>query len=478
MPDGNQPSRVIRPQPGPQEMFLASTADIGFLGGAAGGGKSWSTLIDHLRWSTTPGYSGLIVRRVAKDLTGAGSIWNESIKLFEGTGGRPRESPYLDWRWPSGAHLQFSHAESIKVATTNFEGKNFHVVSLEECAGLDEDVFWLLLSRTRTTDKSFHPYLRGTLNPDRSSFVRKLIDWWIGEDGFPIMERSGVLRWMVRRGDDSIAWADTKRELVDRFADVDEADPKSLTFIPAKLSDNRYLNEGGEYRASLKLLKKYDRERLLGGNWNIAPDSGGYFKREMFEIVEPNEVPSDVLWIARGWDWAASEPTKANPDPDWTRGVKVMATRSGMFYVLDVYSGQVLTHIWERDMKNIAKQDGVECCQCLWQDGGGAAKGQIASITRMLNFTQVTSESAARDKSTYADIWAAQVQNHNVKIVRAGWNDAFIDELCAFPSDGWHDDQVDAMSAAMFMGPTGVRGKLSRRQPGRRGDWGGVKNCL
>lgn len=28
----------IRPQPGPQEMFAASSADVAFFGGAAGGG--------------------------------------------------------------------------------------------------------------------------------------------------------------------------------------------------------------------------------------------------------------------------------------------------------------------------------------------------------------------------------------------------------------------------------------------------------
>ena len=33
--------KAIRPQPGPQEKFLASQADIAIYGGAAGGGKSW-----------------------------------------------------------------------------------------------------------------------------------------------------------------------------------------------------------------------------------------------------------------------------------------------------------------------------------------------------------------------------------------------------------------------------------------------------
>ena len=36
----------IRPQPGPQEMALASSADVVFIGGAAGGGKTYLLIMD------------------------------------------------------------------------------------------------------------------------------------------------------------------------------------------------------------------------------------------------------------------------------------------------------------------------------------------------------------------------------------------------------------------------------------------------
>ena len=41
--------KVIRPQPGPQEQFMANPADIIIFGGAAGGGKSYALLIDPLK---------------------------------------------------------------------------------------------------------------------------------------------------------------------------------------------------------------------------------------------------------------------------------------------------------------------------------------------------------------------------------------------------------------------------------------------
>jgi predicted phage terminase large subunit-like protein len=42
---------AIKPQPGPQEKFLSSAADIAIYGGAAGGGKSFALLMEPLRHS-------------------------------------------------------------------------------------------------------------------------------------------------------------------------------------------------------------------------------------------------------------------------------------------------------------------------------------------------------------------------------------------------------------------------------------------
>lgn len=39
----------IRPQPGPQELFLSTPADIAIYGGAAGGGKSYALLLEGAR---------------------------------------------------------------------------------------------------------------------------------------------------------------------------------------------------------------------------------------------------------------------------------------------------------------------------------------------------------------------------------------------------------------------------------------------
>ena len=52
----------IKPQPGPQEMALASSADILIYGGSAGGGKTWALLLECLRHIANPNFHAAISR--------------------------------------------------------------------------------------------------------------------------------------------------------------------------------------------------------------------------------------------------------------------------------------------------------------------------------------------------------------------------------------------------------------------------------
>src|SRR5690606_30597043 len=91
------------------------------------------------------------------------------------------------------------------------------------------------------------------------------------------------------------------------------------------------------YRARLRALPPVDRERLLGGNWNVRASAGTMFRRHWFQVVE--QAPP-LERVVRTWDFAATEPTPANPDPDWTRGLKLGITDYGQRIVLDLVSAR------------------------------------------------------------------------------------------------------------------------------------------
>lgn len=66
----------------------------------------------------------------------------------------------------------------------------------------------------------------------------------------------------------------------------------------------------------------------------------------------------------------------------------------------------------------------------------------------------VHAEPETGDKEARAAPFAARCEAGNVSLVRGTWNEAYLDELCVFPT-GAFKDQVDASSGAF--------GRLVRR---------------
>ena len=93
---------IIGPQPGPQERFLASPADIVIYGGAAGGGKSYGLLLEALRHVNNSKFGAVIFRRNANQITSEGGLWDTSMQIYPYAGGKPSQSPRPTWKFPSG----------------------------------------------------------------------------------------------------------------------------------------------------------------------------------------------------------------------------------------------------------------------------------------------------------------------------------------------------------------------------------------
>src|SRR5712692_2611932 len=292
---------TIRPQRGPQEAFLSTSADIAIAGGSAGSGKTWSLLLEPVRHITNPGFGGVIFRRESPQITNQGGLWDESQQLYACLGATPMRS-LLEWRFPSGAKMTFAHMEYDKDRLA-WDGSQVPYIVFDQLEHFLASQFWYMLSRNRSVC-GVRPYIRARCNPvpedDRvGGWLTKLIAWWIDQEtGYPIWTRSGVIRWFVRLND-AIVWGDSAEEFAARFPDVPATDlrPKSLTFIPGTLEDNpALLRATPEYRANLLALPLVERERLLGGNWKIRPFAG--------EGVQPR-----VVLDRRGGPTASDLPT-------------------------------------------------------------------------------------------------------------------------------------------------------------------------
>lgn len=424
----------IFPQNGPQTAFLSSPADIVVFGGSAGSGKSYGLLLEPLRHINTVGFNAVIFRRTSVQVRSAGGLWDTSETIYPYIGGIPKQS-VLQWVFKTNTSVKFAHLEYDKTVL-DWQGSQIALICFDELTHFSEKQFFYMLSRNRSTC-GVKPYIRATTNPNADSWVAKLISWWIDDEGSPIQDRSGVIRWFIRINDE-LVWADTANELTDRHP---AAIPKSLTFIPAKLSDNKILEEKDPgYRANLMALGRVERERLLEGNWKVRPSAGMYFRREWFEIVDNAPAGKSM----RNWDIAASEPTTSYPDPDWTAGVKLTES-NGITYVADVRHARHKPAGVEKLVSHTASVDGRETTITMEQEPGSSGKITIDHYARILKGYRFKGIPSTNAKVVRAGPVSAASENGLIKVVRADWNEVFFDELEAFP-EGAHDDLCDAFS--------------------------------
>ena len=443
--------RILKPQEGPQEQFLATPADICIYGGAAGGGKTYGLLLSALRYKNVKGFGCTIFRKNYKQIFSQGGLWDEAQKTYSGIKGAQRKISDGSWSFNDKdgntlGKVSFAHIEREE-ELDNWQGSQICELGFDELTHFSEPVFFYMLSRNRSTC-GVRPFVRATCNPDADSWVAKFIAWWIDQDtGYPIPERSGVIRWMIRR-EEVIYWGDTKEELIERFdlkTPEELEEPKSVTFIMSSVYDNQELLKiDPGYLANLKALPLIQRERLLKGNWKIRASAGLFFKRtQIGEIL--SFIPKDVVQWVRCWDLAATEKS-ADGDPAYTAGVLMGKRKNGRYIVADVINKQMSASDVRKTIKLTAQADRAAYKRVrirLPKDPGQAGKEQAESYIKFLSGFDVTAVAESGSKESRAEPMAAQWQAGNFDILYGDWNEAFLTQLENFP-DGKCKDMVDA----------------------------------
>ena len=444
-------SQILKPQEGPQTQFMATPANVCIYGGAAGGGKSYGLLLSPLRYKNVPGFGCTIFRRNFNQIFSQGGLWDESMQIYRGIRGADPKIARGQWwfRDKDGnivSKVTFAHIERDE-DVHKWQGAQICEIGFDELTHFSEKTFFYMLSRNRSTC-GVTPFVRATCNPDADSWVAKFIEWWIDKDtGYPIQERSGKIRWFIRRNE-TLYWANTRQELWEQFdlqTEEERQEPRSVTFIASKLQDNKELlrvNPG--YLANLKALSVIERERLLNGNWKIKAAAGLFFKRtQLGDILD--KVPNDVIRWVRCWDLAATEKTE-DGDPAYTSGVLIGKRKNGRYVIADVINRQMSASDVRKTIKLTAQADRAAYKRVrirLPKDPGQAGKEQAESYIKYLAGFDVKTVAETGSKEARAEPMAAQWQAGNFDLVAGPWNEEYLLQLENFP-DGKFKDMVDA----------------------------------
>ena len=443
---------TIGPQPGRQTSFLRSSADIAIYGGAAGSGKTHALLLEPLYHVHVPHFGAVFFRQTYPQITNEGGLWDNSLALYNQIKPSPRPvANRLEWHFSDSVKISFRHMlrEQDKY---QYQGSQMCLQLWDQLEQFTEAQFFYMLARNRSTC-GVTPYVRATCNP-QPGWLGEFISWWIDPaDGYPILERAGVKRYMLRIGGE-LKWADSPEELKaeygERSSDGEghDLEPKSVTFIPATVYDNPILlDKDPSYLANLQALGEVDRMRLLGdrlrgGNWHVKP-GGKMFKREWFQIrkVKPAGCQRNV----RFWDLAATAPKKSNKDPDFTVGAHI-GYDQGLWFIMHIARRRDTPMSIEKLVASVAETDGYNMPIRMEQEGGASGPSIIDHYRRnVLAGYAFQGKKPDDNKQTRATIVAAEAEAGNVYLIEGDWNKAFLDEAESFPG-GLHDDQIDAVS--------------------------------
>lgn len=283
---------------------------------------------------------------------------------------------------------------------------------------------------------------------DSLSATKREAAWnWFLSTAYTRLEPGGVVvvlatRWNV---DDLIgrmlAWTDgPKITLINLPAIAEENDP--LGRQPGEaLWPERYPLE------KLRVIKG-----ALGSYWFEAmyqqrprASMGGVDYGACIKYCTWDQMPHpNNLKSIRAWDLASTE-----DGGDYTVGPKMWLDESTKkVYITDMRRGQWSPNNVEIQVKAAAEADGQQVLIWMEQEPGSAGKTVIDHYkTEVLKAYVVKGDRPTGPIEVRASPFLAAIEKGDVYIVRAPWNQAFIDELNAFPN-GAHDDQISACALA------------------------------
>ena len=396
-----------------QALCMFDQRDL-FLGGSKGPGKTSFQLMNATQFYDHPQSHSLIICRTFKQLERENGPLDRATRWWKDNRDVAWDGLNKRFRWKSGASVTFGHCEH-STAHLDYESSEFTSIGVDEAQEIPE-----LQLRYFSTDRLRRP----------------------ADSDIP-------LRFRLTGTPGGISHNYLKSEFVQR---ADEG-----RFIAATVFDNAVGIDVDEYVRGFKdNHTAVNYARYIEGDWDIAPE-GLLFNAEMFDDrYEPSHIAYDQIRWVRSWDTAGTEEKKRN-DPDWTVGAKV-GVLDGKFYIDNIIRFRGRPSQVKNTVRRTAEIDGYDTPVLIEYppgDAGVQSNEEYAVLLAGYAFYGIRPQGT---KPVRAEAVSTQAELGNVRLRIAPWNTEFIDEHCLFPTDGVHDDQVDAVSQAVRYLGGGTRG--------------------
>lgn len=296
-------SDIWNPQRGSQLAFHENIDTFELLyGGAAGGGKSDSLIVEALRYVDTPGYRGILFRRTFPEL-------EKSLvpRIYEFLSGVAKPSNKgTEWKFQNGSVLYLSHLqheedkEKHKSAEYDFAG-------FDELTSFTESQYVYLFSRVRGKNDKIIRRVRAATNPTgpghgwvKERFINhnpdevKLYAYFEYEFAKGWRVDQNVFSNFAELPDDyTRGEPEFSKEKYLEYREVKSG--LTRAFIPALLWGNaKLLQSDPTYVNRLRALPHKQQQALLYGHWDV-------FEGQFFSEWDPEIHVEDPPIVPDSW---------------------------------------------------------------------------------------------------------------------------------------------------------------------------------
>ena len=208
--------------------------------------------------------------------------------------------------------------------------------------------------------------------------------------------------------------------------------------LPALDEDNNALWEQKHTFNELEQIRQSNRYTFAGQYMQRpAPDEGGEWRKEWFEIVEQNTLPSNLRWTLF-IDGAYTKNTKNDPT-----GLQIGTKHNGNYYILSSIDKYLELPELVKFIPQHITASGVSVGMSKVEPkASGKSIAQLIRSQTRLNISEIKTPFVNSSKIENARMASPYIEGGRVKLVKGSWNDHFLNQVGTFPN-AKHDEHVD-----------------------------------
>ena len=209
--------------------------------------------------------------------------------------------------------------------------------------------------------------------------------------------------------------------------------------LPALNDKNEPLYPHKHTFKQLENIRQADRYTFAGQYQQTpAPDEGGEWKKEWFEIMDKSNVPLSSLKWEFIIDGAYTESTKNDPT-----GFQIGAKWNNDYIILISVDRYLEMPKLLKEIPNFISASGVKIDQILIEPkASGKSLKQMLHEQTNYNVSEIKTDFVKNSKMENVRSSASYIEGGRVKLIKGKWNDNFLKQCGTFPN-AKHDEHID-----------------------------------